>query len=472
MAHVFRLANEDQSQTIDLLFGTYKLIDQSWDTQTPSPTVKYDYVPFGAQPSFDHYQPVTETFSLVGQGTAAVLLAAITEIEDVLEQVRKFHAGIPGSAAWWLEWSIDGEDHKRALLYSGAFSYPTKVAISPFMECQVHIAKLGLVRHPLWESGRGDIYSDSQAALSCLGGRWLMNGCNGTEDGRIERLKIEATGSNEYYEVWAGIRGDHAGVQNFNPCWELESGSVYPFSDTSALFDATASNNWKHQCTFATTATLMLRSYIYVHDVAAAMGHSDYDHFQGKYKVLLRAKLSGAGAVGVQMRSGYYSLVLQHEEIIIEESISAWWLYELGEIQIPTYGYAQYGLPGYMSRYQIQLYAERLSGAISLDMDCLILIPSEHWVHVNTTHIRSPFRYLNVDVLPDDTGNAHEMSYPPDVMYGPAELDSGDWYMPTDAGALVVAGQPAAGSVIASDLTVTHTIYPRWQAYRLDTTVT
>ena len=48
MADVLRLANIDQSTTIDLLDGTYKLRDYSWPTGSPSVVSDYEPVPFGA----------------------------------------------------------------------------------------------------------------------------------------------------------------------------------------------------------------------------------------------------------------------------------------------------------------------------------------------------------------------------------------------------------------------------------------
>ena len=103
MAEQLRLANVDQTSTVDLLDGTLKLRARSWKTFSAIPNVTYDNMPYGALPRFQHFQPITETMDLVGDDTDTNLITAINEIEAVLEDTLKFHRNPHEQYSWWLE---------------------------------------------------------------------------------------------------------------------------------------------------------------------------------------------------------------------------------------------------------------------------------------------------------------------------------------------------------------------------------
>lgn len=180
MADVLRLANIDQSTTIDLLDGTYKLRDRSWPTGSASLVNDYAPVPYGAHTSFQNFITQVETMDLVARDTSVNIRAAQRDIYAVLEGARQYGRKplwtrpqatalhIPES--WWLEWNVDGEPAKRSLIYEGSQALLTENCAGPFLSSGASLMRLALIRHPFWESVSSTNLA-IQEGINCWGGR-------------------------------------------------------------------------------------------------------------------------------------------------------------------------------------------------------------------------------------------------------------------------------------------------------------
>ena len=73
MANILQLSDVSRGTNVDLLTGTLKLRDRTWQPRTAPIKGKYKHTPFGAQPEFDHYAVVTDQLDLVGSDTPAHL---------------------------------------------------------------------------------------------------------------------------------------------------------------------------------------------------------------------------------------------------------------------------------------------------------------------------------------------------------------------------------------------------------------
>jgi hypothetical protein len=462
MARVFNLANYNRTTVIDLIRGTFKVDKFSWVTSTTDARIRYDYTPFGAQPSFEYYQPVAEVFNLTSCIGGAEALKALHQLQDVMEGVRRYHDGVPTVESWWLEWNSEDEDPKRALIYTMTLDFPvTRNVTSNFMECYGTDIKMALTRHPLWETITADHTTD--ASVDNTGGIMALGTIDGTAPARIETLQVHPTATiTSLVEHWFGIRPTHSGTAAFTPVWSCEFGT-----DGTDAVDAadggTVSGN-RVTVSFATNTTLVKRSGILLSNIEATT--TDYPDYIGRYLVLCRCSVT-AGTIGLQMRSGYQDNLI-HEEIYVDNA--SYYLHELGEVFIPPWASHLTKGDSFLGTFQISLFAERVSGAGSLYLDCLILIPTEHFLYVNDAQIGATTHNLYVQTLEQDTTISYEIwtAPNPDQARDALEHIPKLWYIPTEGGILVYAGQCATAHVLGTPVDITLNYNPRWLAHRYD----
>jgi hypothetical protein len=425
----------------------------------------------GFAPKTGSRAKLTETLRLRADGSAAEIALGEKAIQGLLEQARRYMEDPHLKQGVWLEWSVDGEPGagtqaaKRAFVYDGALELAMPAVSRGGFARGTTFGNLALTRHPLWEN---TVYEQfTAAAVSVLGGKADLSGeaayC-GTEPGRLEN--VELTQAHGALRTWMGIRPWYDGIANFVSLWELELGT--PGTDTAVDHDATASpggaGHTKLTCTFATVATRVERVQILLGDVC---GVANREHNIGRYLVLLRAKNSAAGTCYLRMRSGMDGTpqATQGDNVAVEST--AWHLYELGQVQFPPPGYRQEN-PQHLilGNCGIWLDAERVSGACSLELDCLVLIPTWSMVMIDNQAFSGDVGIITWAVtLPDDTAFVVESS---GGGAGPSYADPApsNWCMPREPGVLVLACDQTAGSSLVD--TVDLEIYwdPRWRLYR------
>lgn len=475
MSEHLRIATDDYTDAagkVDLLQGPLKLTWGGYHPKTSIQKSQYAQRPYGVGPKFLHFGQVLETIRLGGQGAPADLQRGAVAIERAIEHARQYYEDPVLHLGRWLEWMADGEPEsssgegsKRAFIYGGnlALTMPSDFR-GGFLDAEAW-ATLILHRHPFFENPTVNTITDD--LVDSFGGEVDITGeagNMGTAPARIARLRLSPL-LNDFNDYWCGVRPAREGISDFDPIWEAEDGTIVDTDDTSSGADGTASGGNKLTTTFNTDAGLIERSTVRL-DQAVTV--TNWDHFMGRYLVLLRAKVTGSAVCGIQMRYGYSSApTSQQEEVFI--SNTAWQLIELGEMQIPPHVYRnQLGSAGVDVRHTtISLWHERISGAGSLEVDAFCLIPAEHLV---TVRGMSPQATLTPKVFiftfPYDeqicTIDDNEDDWP--LMS--AEWTARDWYLPTDPGIVVCAAQEATGHVLAHVLQVQIQYIPRWRLYR------
>jgi acetyltransferase-like isoleucine patch superfamily enzyme len=129
-------------------------------------------------------------------------------------------------------------------------------------------------------------------------------------------------------------------------------------------------------------------------------------------------------------------------------------LIELGEITIPAHQYrAGVDSANYLKKMTLALSARHLeSTAVTVTADCLVLIPSQHWLSFSGANLSSgayvrSFIFENGDPLTIGFNSSSEPNV--NVNAGGAR-----WRVPHYGGRLVIAGQRATESVLGDDVYV------------------
>lgn len=474
MSQSLRLVVDGEpSSAIDLLNGTLKLVGGSWNTRSPQPEGKFKPQGLGTSFEFQQFGTITETLDLVGVDTSSNLRAATYAIERLLERCRRWHLNPLYQESVWLEWAAEGETAKRSLIYTGALSLNSSLRSNPLIDSGVLRARLALTRHPLWETSTG-IFPDP-GTVSTLGGTlWLTPATASTAPQRIGALQLTgiAALAAPLSKVWLGLRNYYDGATYFNPVWECELGTLGTDAAlaTHTSANPTAEANNYVSVSFATVATDAKRLSIYTLQNSAVPADQ-----VGHYMVLARCRVGAGTTVALTMRTGMYPDTDDNHVPNAPAYVTntEWHYEELGRVQIPLSGlranWSDWG--GSASYTQLQLWAERLDGTGILDLDCLVLIPTDSYAHVEGCNID----YLYHPVLPSlyplilRTSENDQVSA---VAYLSAQSDAGgpvtvkaeteNWYVQPGGGVLVVAGESATGHTLGESIYVTPYLYPRW----------
>ena len=429
-------------------------------------------------------QRIQETLDLVSSAGDDAIMAELAKLEALFHNAETWRANPFQEEGTWLEWGIDAEPRaaaeegyasKRAWIYNGQIEVLNVGGLPGALFDQRLVARMAIERAPFFENLEEVLTSDTSIAwgdlidLSDTGED--VAAYAGTAPGRIMRALVYETTTGQYMtEFWLGIRRRNAGTVGFGApyvteLWELEYGTNG--TDTADAVDATASNGKNVTCTFATEAGLDTRSTITLQQANDGYSHEEYT--AGRWLVLLRAKVGSSTEVGIVMRAGGENEYARPaaEEVYIDQTV--WTLIELGEVTIPTQGYrSEFGgmeLEYACEHFTIQLDAERLTGTGSLYLDCLYLIPADHFIHVRFPGTPSGVLMMEGTVLPDDSLSLHMWEVTSDSYLFP-DHSARDWFMPVDPEFAVVAGQKATGHVLTYDFNVYLRWFPRWLLYR------
>lgn len=456
--------------THDLLGGTLRLVERSWQTRTPAVVGSYRHVPYGAQPQFSHFGVLVEQMDLVGEDSVVNLIAAVNDIEGFLERARLNRMMLQRSNNIWLEGHADGESARRTLVYEGALAYPAMTGISSLMQGGVLRAKLSVSRHPFWEASTA--VNDTEANVSCIGGTWYSGSGAGRAPGRISDFQFRGRngGGGPLNRFWVGIREKLWTDVGFVPVWEAEDGTNNS-PDTSDQLSATAHGGSYVNCDFTTTAAMTKRFTIKGSDVLADWG------MRGRYLVLARLAVGAGTTCAVQMKTGLSggNALDPRDPIYVDGSAFSydWHMVELGEIDIPPVGTQFYARPsGDLERETtLEIWAERVSGANNLGIDCLVMIPARHISFVEGGSVQyaagppPTYKPVHIFTYADDTVDA--MSYEfNSIADNTVDLSSRDFYLPHEGWMMVIAGERAAVSVLADAVDLEMDYYVRWPSYR------
>lgn len=480
------ISNQDDDTPMDMLDGDLKLRERSWTVNTPSPRENYGDLPMGHLKSFDGYQIHEEEFDLVAASNP-VTGGAYNDLEDLFEAIRQYHSDFLVEDHYWLNWNVENERHKRALLYGADLEYLTGIGFGPMMPNagERSVGKLSLRRHPIWESSvptrimtsTGWDNVDPKNSMS-WGRVTPIFGIPGNLPARLELVKLWGNDTDSADEIFLGIRPKYRGFSGFNPVLELEWGTAE--TDTSVQAEVQASNGEEMVCTFATTETMAKRCTLNLYEQGLGTP-IDPDHYVGRYSVFLRASsedVSADSQYAIKMLAGTTlgDTLVEFPPVYVDTTEATftpdfYYLLEMGEVQLPPAGF----LPGAaidLEAFQWEIWAERLAGTQDLRFDSLLLMPSKHICHLKNVAVYEDdyFTYLSVDPRGLVRGWTHSGDYP-QPMAGWFEIADNKWYLPTGDSIMVSAARSLAGSgqythTLVEDWTMALTYYPRWRSYR------
>lgn len=414
----------------------------------------------------DDQKTVAEAITLRVQADDDDDLAAIKQaLREKRTQAGYYFSGVDKYGVWLRAQLADETYARQALLKTLNYKWgqsiirPNRAGLENFI--------LGAERFT-WEDTAYTEFTGS--SVGAIGGTFAFSSNAGDLPARLAYTKLEDNGGagEGIYKYWLGFRGTRysSTPANFAPVWDLHDASFFGDDTTGGTSnaDATANDSFKVVCTFATEESMVYRVCMRVRDAAAYS-----DDQRGRFKLLLRAKLS-AGSTVVRVRRHTGPSISQQTWAVgprVAVSGTTWQYYDLGNISIPGIRpLANRGTPG---EFQIGVQAERESGAASLELDCLILIPlDEGFIHmgrVDSTAYTTPdfegFQFADGRI----EGVIHGATYVAELV--PTVIEGG---LPVGSGIGVLAAERYQDSDKADTADVRLRVYQRWESLRGDDT--
>lgn len=404
-----------------------------------------------------------ETINLVSGSSDAAVRTAQENVDKFIEKARLFDANqVKADPIWWY-WQSEGESAKRAVVFDGETELlsrgPFNTAIRPGNGSTL---RLTLKRFHEWEAA--SVTNKTASSLSALGGISPIGIIGGSSPGRITNMRLTTGVPDTITRYWAGIQPYHNGSVAYVPLWELENGTL--LTDASVVGDAGASGGNLVRVSFSTFSGMAPRVHIKPSDITG----TNFDAFAGRFLVLLRCRVNaGTTEVAVQLRDGWGGQIESTETIVSTQYISGqtpWRLIELGEIQIPTTGDREgiaTDVTGVIANSSVAIWAERISGSGTLDIDAIGLCPSEHMISVfyggTVPNLGGPLMF---------TSPIDEQYAVMDIggVWGHTEYSFTNWFYPIIGGHLVLFGEDNGSSKLGKTLDFDMDIYPRWKTFR------
>jgi len=443
MAKVLRIATEDQATTFDFLAGNLQVTE--WDTRSSGNGM------------------VVDTMKLISKSgiTDANIITATASIDDLAWRAMNFKRNRRVYDSVWLEWNATGESAKRFFVDS--------IVIKPLVEPQfIYTPLLGYNRAfyelTITRSEVGeqiDTTSVQDNGTSAVGDTVALAAITGALPGRIESIRfLGVTGSLSTF--WCGIRPTNHGTSFFYPVWDLEDGTLG--TDTSKVVDATASGGNVAQVTFATQAGMYERASMTV--LQRITPDTAYEDMIGKYHVLLRAKNDSGVTCNLQMKTGYASSTNFDEgEIQYDFSNTVFQYVDMGVVEIPPFSYrSAYQASNLVKNFEIQIWAARTAGSDKLNIDCIILVPADHFTYSTGSSggtDASTIHYVNEDGEQVVLGK--NSSGEPDIGVLGTFVN---WEYPLEGGTLVFVGERAGPASEFDTINLTLTYIKRYLMHR------
>lgn len=392
MAQWLKINGGSLASAIDLALGTagagthLSTDPPGYSPMDPTPEISYNASLYtdGNRPVHSRSGNIIETIVVDIRGSSIDdAFAKLRALKKALWEARDYFQSPGLRSPLYLEYKPHGSTNTAySAIINATVMEPATLLDTPLIAARINGVVITLEREPFWRERppvRSATVTDyatqvlGATAITAQWGKLTVSGGNAIP-GDLEalcRLYIERndTTSNAVHEVIAGYRSVLRGGANAGNggLIEIESGTAG--TDTSVTTDATASpgsGNTKMQCTFATLP-----------GQATRWGKSITSAPPGNWRVFLRARMSaGSSSSSVflyYMGSADAVSSFRYNASVLVDDVD-WKLYDLGIIPIPTTS----GLPSQLATtasIALGLIADRQSGAASLDMDFLFLVP-------------------------------------------------------------------------------------------------
>lgn len=442
MAKTIQFYSVEGPDTIDLYTAGFSVLYDTWQTNDIRPGV------------------IQESFSILATSTTETdILRNVEKMNQWGWRCREFATDRQRYYPIFFRVYAASEDVKQALVYDILVTPLHIGGITPSIlgqgGAEYHVV---VTRKAEWEEDQNYIYPSPAAGkyyesgtnVSTIGGTVALHDPGCSLSPRIDLTEVSGvSGSGPLDRVWMGIRPENVGVTDFEPVWQLGYSTLgtdaTKVDDTEGIPPPYSKNSVA--VSFTTTTANAERLSISVSDIIGG-GLTDARHFFGRYLVLLRCKLSAAQEVAVQMRAGTGTInpYPSFEQKYINNTNYRY--VPMGEIEIMPFmvHYGQ-GAPtaDWPLNYGIEIWAERIGTATTLTMNCLVLIPSQHFCYAENNSIKLVGSGLITKALFYTLETDEQYTIDADTATGTA--DAGvvysfrNWELPHDGGVLVFAGE-------------------------------
>jgi hypothetical protein len=447
MAKVLKIG--DASLEVNLYNGTLVLAEAGWAYKTDR-------------------ENVTDTIECVSGDADVNIRGAVENLATLFRRAREFAASPTRHAPVWLTWQAEGESAaRRALVLGGEYEIVPGRLWTPMLGGYGAIVRIAIEHLPEWEDVTQTSRVDTN--LDALGGKVTIAAPGGSEDARIDKLELTTDAMNSLMNrFWIGIRPFNKGITGFVSRWSCYLGDLGWDTVVDATPDQPAKAGSSVICTFTTAPELASRLNIQVKDVSG----SNYDHMAGSYLVIGRLRVGTSNTqIRAQLRAGWGwsgSGQAVVGETYLDGAVlgTKYQLVPLGSIQIPpesnqsVYSTAAFDF----KEYGMSIYLERLSAGGYIDLDSLILVPTEHHLYVDGADFSNAggkvTLFTAINGQPFANGfNANGWS---------VRLESSfyNWRLPADGGVMVFAGTEIDLPSTTATVDLTYQFTRRWSSFR------
>lgn len=414
-----------------------------------------------------------ESGTMIRRGTNQSIRLAVTKLESIFTQAVEWENDRVRNESVWFVWATDTESLKRSLVIGGQLLPLTNQIIDANL-----VSGTGQFGFSIQHQGFEDYASATVTGTVHIGGGKLtLPEIHGTKPGRIASAVVELPDT--YDTVWMGIRPvrDSGSIASFDPILQAETATTVESGD-----GALADSNTVRRFTFVNTTDMLPRIQWQLTNMAA---------YQGSYHALLVARMATpAQSFALKLRSSLapivpltaansYNAVSVTEEVYLPIpeviALSATvpptkrFVIDLGVIQIPFMGYRQQIRDAGSIRPYIALEFQKLAGpgGSYLDIDKIILVPAESFVHVR----RWAYNFdSDIHILTHENNTYDHMYIDRSTGY---TIDAGlpsitGWQYPREGGVLVcVCGSSLDDDADAGEsVDLTIKTAARWDNYR------
>jgi len=411
-------------------------------------------------PGMNPYGSVVDTVNLiVSAATTDALATAIQKLDQKIQETSWYWDDTFENNSVWLRGQLTNESQAYwALVREMSYEIGDSI-FSPYIIRGNVMRRVSLAvnRIPFWEGVT--IKSHSDTGVTSIGGKADFSGTvvDGDIPGRVGTIYFYEAASN-LTEVWAGFRSTRlGGLASFVPVWDLGLAAIDRDADTTRVTgEATAYGTQYSRCAFTAVQTMLTRVSIEALDVGAGASQ------RGEFTILLRAKVAANTTCYVQLADGYTDGSNWRIQSAVKIESNSWYLYPIGTVSFPA---TRSSTVNDLTKCRLRIMARRMAGT-TLDMDCLIFIPSgEGSIYINSgTAIGS--NYLTTYTHPDGRIEAILENSATGEPIETCDVRPQRWGIPNGTGNLIIAAQQAAVSVLGDTVSVLTAEYWRWRTLR------
>ena len=400
------------------------------------------------------------------------------DLDRALQFVGEWKDEILAKQSIWLYRKNRGEAPKRSLLLGYTKQPAITGSYSQFGENRRARFSLALTRHKYWESLA--VLTQTREDVSLAAGMIDLstfipgNSAPPTAPSRISEFLLEPF-TNDVQETWIGIKPFGEGVSEFDPIIPVENGAAATGlpsgKNTDTTIDQTAtaggSTGNVNITDFSTTPEMMPRWTVSLLGAFPTATH--YEHWIGRYRVLLRYRVTSATAVlGLALRvknggagyAGGETLPPTYRS----HTNTNWQVADLGAANLPPAGYRRFVANSYsIKEATFELHAELLSGSGNLECDVLYLVPARYAFHLNAFY--NSGAELHMVTHEDDAVNGYVNFTGLTAVIDAHDPDIDEmWAYPPNSpgGVIVVVAQRDTGHVLADTADISISVVRRW----------